>query len=217
MITLNLIYDGIQGYIKFPILHKMILFTWFTSISKWHCVNGLHNIVLILKNVRKLYLLYLYLLIKQHNRHKWGLLFVLLSNKYWCYWRGTSVGYLLSSNFNPMRSTCQLVKWNILSFIEPIRESVRKVVSCASLWGTVVKALSLLASQMNNLWCQPIRIYVRRPMMLSRWVKDVFNVYLILVCFLKWYYCVIHEKTTYQLLKYASAKPFEYHSSHFRI
>ena len=141
---------------------KMTLRCW----SSQYCFD--------LKNVRKLYLLYLYLLIKQHNRHKWGLLFVLLSNKYWCYWRGTSVGYLLSSNFNPMRSTCQLVKWNILSFIEPIRESVRKVVSCASLWGTVVKALSLLASQMNNLWCQPIRIYVRRPMMLSCWVKDVF-------------------------------------------
>ena len=32
----------------------------------------------------------------------------------------------LQPKLNPMRTTCQLVKMNILSFIEPIRERVRK-------------------------------------------------------------------------------------------
>ena len=36
-------------------------------------------------------------------------------------------------NLNPMRTTCRLVKMIILSYIEPIRRGLRKIVSCASL------------------------------------------------------------------------------------
>ncbi len=43
---------------------------------------------------------------------------------------------------NLMRNTCQLVKMNILSFYQPIRESIRKVVSFANLWCNIFKAFS---------------------------------------------------------------------------
>ena len=46
---------------------------------------------------------------------------------------------------NPVRTTGWLDKMNSPSFIEPIREGVRKIVSYTSLWCNLVKALSWLA------------------------------------------------------------------------
>ena len=41
---------------------------------------------------------------------------------------------------NPMRTIFWLVKWNNLSFIEPIREGEWKIISCVSLWCTSFKS-----------------------------------------------------------------------------
>ncbi len=55
----------------------------------------------------------------------------------------TILHYVWSFLLNPMRTSCRLVKRNILWFIEPIREKVRKkIVSYASFWCYILKALS---------------------------------------------------------------------------
>ncbi len=44
--------------------------------------------------------------------------------------------------YNPMRTTCRLVKMRIWSYIEPITECVKKIVSYESFWCTVITLVS---------------------------------------------------------------------------
>ncbi len=75
---------------------------------------------------------------------------------------------ILMFNINPMRIACWLVKWNIQSCYEPIREYVKK---SASLLCKMLKALPWLAKQVNISCYEPIRNGVRRP------VVPRFNIY----------------------------------------
>ena len=68
------------------------------------------------------------------------------------------------------RASCQLVNWGVLSFIEPIREGVRKINSCAILRCNIFKGLSKLVfliwatcqlvKRCVSSFIEPIRKYV---------------------------------------------------------
>ena len=65
------------------------------------------------------------------------------------------------------KTYCLLVTRHIISVIEPIREDVNKIISCATLWCNIFKELPWLGKQVNISWYEPIRNGIRRPVVLS--------------------------------------------------
>ena len=80
----------------------------------------------------------------------------------WLFFEG---GYIKSHSLlvNPMRTTCRLVKMNILALFEPITEGVRKNTLICKFMVQYFQRLDIIGRTSEHSWYEPFRNGVKRP------------------------------------------------------